>query len=397
MNPLRRSAGARFAPDVEADYQAQLGPEKLRVARLAAWVAVLLFSGFATMDFWAIPSAMYQVWVVRAAADLLALAMIAATLWRPRFLLAHYTPLVSSYYGLLAAAVGAMIALASPDELAWSSYHGGLLLVSTAIYSFTYLSPRAAGLTGAFVLALYVAVGLGIQGMASTGHLPDLVANCFFLVGTNIIGLVAVNIRERFSRQAYLLKNALQRDVELKDEERRRSLHLAEHDPLTGLPNRVRFMRRLDETIESAAASRHSVAVLFIDLDGFKQVNDTCGHRGGDVLLQVLARRIRACLRPSDLVARLGGDEFVVALQLPDEPAEAIQRLGQKIVDAVCAPVKVEERMLAVTASVGAAFFPMHGRDAVSLLAAADAQMYDVKRAGKGAVGMAREAAAQAV
>ncbi len=156
-------------------------------------------------------------------------------------------------------------------------------------------------------------------------------------------------------------------------------------DPLTGLPNRARFMDRLERSVALAERTGTGFAVLFVDLDGFKAVNDAYGHHAGDAMLRALAARMTGAVRRSDTVARLSGDEFTV---LTGEPVDAdgVRVLASKLVAACAAPVEVDERMLRVSASVGVALFPDHGADAEALLRAADAAMYVSKWRGTGSV-----------
>ncbi len=156
-------------------------------------------------------------------------------------------------------------------------------------------------------------------------------------------------------------------------------------DPLTGLPNRARFMDRLERSVALAERTGTRFAVLFVDLDGFKAVNDAYGHHAGDAMLRALAARMTGAVRRSDTVARLSGDEFTV---LTGEPVDAdgVRVLAGKLVAACAAPVEVDERLLRVSASVGVALFPDHGADAEALLRAADAAMYVSKWRGTGRV-----------
>ena len=161
-----------------------------------------------------------------------------------------------------------------------------------------------------------------------------------------------------------------------------RTQHLAAHDVLTGLPNRVMFNELLAQAVQSAARGNWKVAVLFIDLDRFKIVNDTLGHSAGDALLKEIARRLAGCLRTGDIVARLGGDEFVVLLQQVDGEHDATT-VASKILVAVALPVAVQDRDCWVTASVGVSLYGVDARDEKSLMQNADVAMYVAKQNGK--------------
>ena len=156
-------------------------------------------------------------------------------------------------------------------------------------------------------------------------------------------------------------------------------------DPLTGLPNRARFMDRLERAVALAERTGTGFAVLFVDIDDFKAVNDAYGHLAGDAMLRALAARMSGAVRRSDTVARLSGDEFTVLTGEPVD-AEGVRALAAKLVAACAGPVEVDERMLRVSASVGVALYPDHGLDADALLRAADSAMYLAKWGGKGRV-----------
>ncbi len=156
----------------------------------------------------------------------------------------------------------------------------------------------------------------------------------------------------------------------------------AQHDSLTGLPNRVLFEDRLQQALAMARRQGWLVAVLFVDLDRFKQINDTLGHPVGDLLLQQVARRLENCIRRTDTLARMGGDEFTLLLtELRDQQYSLM--VAQKLLDALKAPFHLDGYELFVTASVGISVYPRDGRDAATLQRNADSAMYRAKNQGK--------------
>jgi len=159
-------------------------------------------------------------------------------------------------------------------------------------------------------------------------------------------------------------------------------LHLAQYDALTDLPNRVLLLDRLAQLAKATLREQFKGAVLFLDLDRFKEVNDTLGHAAGDVLLQTVARRLVNNVRSADTVARLGGDEFVVILSQVHRAADAA-RVAQKLLAAISTPVVLYDRELSVSASIGLCIFPDDGTDAPELIRHADAAMYQAKNAGR--------------
>ncbi len=161
--------------------------------------------------------------------------------------------------------------------------------------------------------------------------------------------------------------------------------HMANHDSLTGLPNRLLLADRLTQALTHARRGRHAVALLFIDLDGFKPINDELGHDAGDWVLKEIADRLTHCVRASDTVSRMGGDEFVILLDEIQGGAgrKAATAVAEKVLEAVPQPVRVEGQTVRVGASIGIALYPEHGRTPDALITAADTAMYKAKEAGR--------------
>lgn len=175
------------------------------------------------------------------------------------------------------------------------------------------------------------------------------------------------------------------RDVTEMKETERAIAHLAYHDALTDLPNRRLFMQYLHEEAELARENTSRFAVLFIDLDQFKYVNDTWGHETGDLILVEFAKRMKQALRSSDVIARLGGDEFAVILKDIDNQS-GVRRLMTRIFDTLKDPVKLKDRDYTLSCSVGIAFFPDDADTADDVLSKADTALYAMKERGSGYV-----------
>lgn len=171
-------------------------------------------------------------------------------------------------------------------------------------------------------------------------------------------------------------------DVTEQHASRNRLEFLAHHDALTGLPNRLLLKDRVERAIAAARRLEHPLALLFLDLDNFKSINDSLGHQVGDQMLIALVGRLRSCLRDMDTLSRLGGDEFVVVLpEVTDARAAAI--VAEKILGAVEAPIQLGEIAISSSFSMGIAVYPDHGENFDSLLKNADAAMYHAKERGK--------------
>ena len=175
------------------------------------------------------------------------------------------------------------------------------------------------------------------------------------------------------------------RDVSDRRELERDLRRLAYTDPLTGLPNRVLFYDRLDNALRGARRHGTPLAVLFLDLDRFKIINDSLGHGIGDQMLASVAHRLRDCVRAEDTIARLGGDEFAVLLPEISHPRDT-RLVADKLLAALATPQLINGHELTVDASIGVALFPEDGTEVRGLMGCADAAMYRAKSRGGGRV-----------
>jgi len=174
----------------------------------------------------------------------------------------------------------------------------------------------------------------------------------------------------------------LEAEIAERKQAEERARHLADHDALTGLPNRRLLEDRLTQALALSYRNRKQTAVMFVDLDRFKTINDSLGHSVGDILLKEVAVRLVKQLREVDTICRTGGDEFVVVLPDMRQAGDAAN-VAQKIIENLSQPIRIEERELTVTPSIGIAVFPEDGRDAETLIRNADAAMYHAKEMGR--------------
>jgi diguanylate cyclase (GGDEF)-like protein len=157
--------------------------------------------------------------------------------------------------------------------------------------------------------------------------------------------------------------------------------YLAQHDALTNLPNRIVLNDRISQAMKVSRRHRSQFAVLYIDLDNFKNINDSYSHAVGDSLLKEVAARLKYCVRDSDTVSRVGGDEFIILLTDFDDMLD-VTRIGKKILTALSTPYIFSRRKYHATASIGVSIYPDNGSDAADMINHADAAMYQAKRLG---------------
>jgi diguanylate cyclase (GGDEF)-like protein len=193
--------------------------------------------------------------------------------------------------------------------------------------------------------------------------------------------LMAHHVREQDGKETTTLSSIAWDIREMKQIERQLR-HQATHDALTGLPNRLLLMDRLDQAIVVAQRNGTHVGVLFLDLNGFKQINDTHGHEAADQLLCGLGQRLGCRLRAEDTIARYGGDEFVLVIPELNSPAD-VGRVLHKVQQAIDEPFAIGRESVHLGVSIGVAIFPQDGRDAGALLRRADVKMYEQKTANR--------------
>jgi diguanylate cyclase (GGDEF)-like protein len=193
--------------------------------------------------------------------------------------------------------------------------------------------------------------------------------------------LATLESKHRARRQPIRVQGSLL-DVTARRLAENRAERVAYHDDLTGLPNRASFLTHLDQAVQQTALSGGQLALLFLDLDGFKEINDTLGHDAGDLVLKEVASRIRGCLRKNDRLSRFGGDEFMILIDPVRRRRDAVT-IGEKILAATAAPVSLPGRSASIGISIGIAFYPEDGDNPQKLLKNADAAMYNAKQNGR--------------
>ncbi|MDX1296579.1 MAG: diguanylate cyclase, partial [Sulfurimonadaceae bacterium] len=248
------------------------------------------------------------------------------------------------------------------------------MMVLATFYTYNFIGTR-------FIFALFVDLFLLLSynlvfGIYMDYPLPVLIAHDIVIISANLIGGASGYLVERQRRMLYIREHQL-------DEKQKLHLHRALHDPLTGLPNRDLLHDRLEHAMVGAVRNQELHCGYFIDLDGFKNVNDTLGHDAGDRLLKYISYQMVASVREFDTVARISGDEFfVLAMNIGDR--HSAEQLAGKLLENISRPVPGIPEKFRGSASIGLCMFPYEGMSASGIIRNADEAMYKVKCSGKG-------------
>lgn len=366
----------RFSdPRVERDFTEYWLPRLRLQARAALVLGLTVYICYGLVDYWLLNvSERTGMWGIRLGMTVLTVATLLLTFHR-NFARFSSWPLALTGF---AAGLSLLMALRSIPVEVVSHYSVGLVLV--AFFTYNLVGAR-------FIHALSINLSLlalyNLLVWSHSGIPTSILASLnFFLFSANLMGGTAGYLAERQRRQLFMREREL-------DAQRQHHQQRALHDALTGLPNRELLLDRLEHAVAQAQRHGELCAGFYVDLDGFKQVNDEWGHEVGDALLRSVADCLRGSLREADTVARLGGDEFfVLAEQLPS--VQAAQALGEKLRGALAHAVLESHthwgQMLhsPVNASIGACLFPYPNASGADIIRRADLAMYAAKRAGKG-------------
>ncbi len=357
----------KFPPSLEARFELETGPARCGVFVKYGIASLFLYNLFLLNYFSMLPDVAWKAFFVQLClVTPLGLAGAAYTRTQPPAFWREATQ-VSLALLSLAAAMGVYQGSNLPDAV-FFRYSP----VLTALFLNVVISVRFGfAAFASVVIILFDFADLWPYGHASA-DVKMLIASS--VVWTSAFTLLASYRLEKEQRRAYLLNT---RD-RLRGE---RARHLALHDGLTGLANRVLLHEQIGLALEAASRDGGALAILCLDLDRFKAVNDTLGHAAGDVLLQQVAARLRQATRAADVAARIGGDEFVL-LQAGVQQPQAAVSLATRLIEAISAPFSLQGQSVSIGTSVGIALLPQDGPCAADLLSAADAALYRAKRRG---------------
>lgn len=353
--------------DLEARYRRNMRRDTAHVVRFGLWVAIIVYLLFGALDFWFMRDEAAFAFALTVRGAVLALTTGLLLSNRREWFVRHRELWMLSLVLLLG--LGLTVILVSAPETVIDRYYVGYVLMVIAAYTLFMLPFPVAAPLSLILLLFYLALEFVVVGEME----PRVLSNVTFLVSAMLVMGVGGYSAERQRRLAFLRRCLIER-------EREASEHSALHDPLTGLPNRRLFMEKLTQAVARDVRYQKYCAVLFMDLDGFKAVNDRLGHAVGDALLREVGYRLRKAVRETDTVARLGGDEFVILYE-DMEAVDNVDVATRRVFDAFATPFEIDGHTLEIGASVGIALHPVNADTPDELLKLADAFMYEQKLA----------------
>ena len=377
MHPITLSF---LNPLLEDSYQDAIVPRLKVQSRWAIIIGVFIYVVSGGMDPWLIPeNAESFLWLIRGMIIWVGAWAIFLT-HRPAFQKSH--PLILSMTAF-AAGVFFLIAMSHIPASAEQVYYVGIILITFWIYNSIGLRfYHAVRLNVFFILSYFLLLK---EHFRYPAHI--IFNHLFFILAANVIGGITGYIMERQRRKLFI------REYEL-DEERNHQLLRSLHDRLTGLPNRELLDDRIEQSILHAKQGGFDAAGLYIDIDGFKRINDTWGHEAGDWILRRTSERILSILQAENTLSRIGGDEFFVLLQKVSSEDDAIS-VAKELIRLLAIPFSHPEipEPLSISASIGICLFPFHQCSTKTIIHAADQAMYHVKKNGKNAYQVSARAA----
>lgn len=343
---------------------------------------ILLFLSFSLIDFWSNSFTPPEVFIAR---SLVVSCLLASYLMTFISKFHRYMSIVMPSIIMIASiAIIYMIYKSFPNEPVYSIYFVSLVLMIMTLYSWTYIKFSSSLIISYALVAVYVYIERYTRSVEVILPTAELLANISIITSAIIIGVVARLMRDRVIYKNIQLQHSLSKALEAMTEEAKDNAHLANHDELTGLANRRYVTELLEKSLEFAKKKDKVLVIMFIDLNGFKQINDVYGHATGDDVLAIVARRLEFSVRKSDCLSRIGGDEYLIGLLIDKENYSEVESMAEKFSTIISEPMNVDGVRLQVGASVGIAAYPMHGDQIKTLMDIADSKMYQVKKGRKG-------------
>lgn len=273
--------------------------------------------------------------------------------------------------------------LSQPNDYSYNLYFAAYIVLFMTCFSWSYLPIKHSVFMSVVFISVYACIKFFVHKFTQGTEFLTFLSHLFYLISVVVIAAIGQGIRDSLIFRNLALQEDLKLVVDKKTEEAKKHKKLANIDELTGIPNRRAICNKIEKIIAEGEQKDTKLILVFIDLNGFKSINDHYGHDSGDTVLQTTAYRLQQIIRENDHVARLGGDEFLLVCNSPIDSKTFIEDLDDNIKTMVAAPNAYHGKILRVGVSVGYSSYPDDGETIEALINAADADMYIDKQKSK--------------
>ena len=356
-----------------------LKEEKKNSTRVIVVLATLLYIVHSIMDYFGLPKDALIVLFTSKLVNLIAFGTIFALTFKDYFQ-QYYNKILVSGYLISGFTICIAIFISQKNEYSFNLYFASFLVLMFTSFTWSYLPIKHTLSMSACFIAAYILIKIYIQKMtiSDVGSIEFFVltSHIFFLIAVVFVASIAQFIKDNLIYKNIKLQDELETIVAAKTEEAKEHAKLANLDALTGLPNRRSMQSCMHKMLIEARQANTQLTLIFIDLNGFKKINDTYGHDSGDKVLEITAKRLLQTIRKEDYVARLGGDEFVICIKTNCFTGQFVKTLCKKIRTSISAHIAFNGCKLHVGTSIGIASYPEDGDDIEELVKVADRRMY---------------------
>lgn len=363
-------------------FHESLKEEKVNSSRVLGVLGGFLYIVFSIIDYFGLPKETLVIIYTTRAFALLVISAIFYLTFKPIFL-KHYNKLLMYGYYCSGIVICIAIYLSKAGEYSYDFYFVALIVLIITSFSWSYLPIRQSIIMSLVFIVAYAFIKVNVHKDYEGVRFLTLLSQIFYLASVGVIAAIAQAIRDSLIYKNIQLQQDLTLIAEEKTSEARKQKKLANMDALTGIPNRRYITEKLRKAIIEVERTHTQLTLIFIDLNGFKSINDDYGHDSGDKVLEVTAKRLQQTIRESDYVARLGGDEFLLGYKTIYKSTKSIKDLSKNLKEKISAPIAFNGNLLQVGVSIGYANYPRDGKNVEELIKAADANMYKDKKNGK--------------
>ncbi|WP_299880264.1 GGDEF domain-containing protein [uncultured Cocleimonas sp.] len=358
-----------------ASFNESIINEKVSSTRIIVILGALLFIVYTIMDKFGLPDETLETIYLARGSLLLVLAYIYFLTYKPIFI-KYYIPILMIGYFACGTTISVGVYVSQMGDYSYDLYFAALIILVATSFSWSYLPIKSSVFISAFFILTYICMRVFAHKDIEGVRLLTLMSHVFYLVSSAVIAATAQYIRDNLIYKNIRLQNSLIQEAEEQTKEAEKQEILANLDTLTGIPNRRYITECLQKALEEAEHTNTLLVLIFMDLNGFKAINDTYGHDSGDRVLEVTAKRLRHTIREGDYLARIGGDEFLIGFKTNRFSAKFIDSLCAKLKKNILAPIVFNHSKLQVGVSIGCASYPGDGKTIEELIKASDQHMY---------------------